>query len=206
MNDQNETMCWGANDMGQLANGSSANANVPVLSNLSGIKLISGAYNELQAITSSGGLAFYSNSPAIPVTGMTSDVALVSGNRFDDGGCVLDFSGNVKCWGSIKGSGISDALLTNLLSTGQSHACVQTSKGLVCWGMNTHGQLGNGTSDNSESPVAVKDIQNVIALAAGSNHTCAIVDPETVKCWGSNEFGQLGNGTFEDSLVPVLVK
>lgn len=202
----NETMCWGDNSSGQFANGTNTDSNKAVLSNITDVKLISGAFKELQAVTLDGSLSFFSDQPTIPVTGLTNDISLVSGNRFDDGGCAITQSGNVQCWGSIKGSEIKLAQLTELLATGQNHGCVLNENGLVCWGDNSNGQLGNGSQLMSESPVMVKDVQSVIALAAGAKHSCAIIDAKTIKCWGSNDQGQLGNGVFEDSSIPVLVK
>jgi alpha-tubulin suppressor-like RCC1 family protein len=84
------------------------------------------------------------------------------------------------------------------VAAGDGHACALLSDGTVeCWGDNTWGQLGtdpNATS-NTLTPVAVAGLKNVIALAAGAVHTCALISGGTVECWGSNDFGELGNGT-----------
>ena len=81
------------------------------------------------------------------------------------------------------------------------------SEGLVCWGSNSNGQLGDDSLDDSTEEVLVTGLkQGVIALAAGEKHTCVIYVDETVACWGNNEYGQLGNSTTDDSKVPVETK
>jgi hypothetical protein len=63
-----------------------------------------------------------------------------------------------------------------------------------CWGANSAGQLGNGTSVASSSPVPVWGITTAVAVTAGSGHSCALLADHTVRCWGANGDGQLGIG------------
>jgi len=80
-------------------------------------------------------------------------------------------------------------------STGGSHACAVSTAGKVyCWGANSGGQLGNGTTDASALPVEVPGITDAIAVDAGDSHTCVVRSGGKVSCWGSNSGGQLGNG------------
>ena len=75
---------------------------------------------------------------------------------------------------------------------------------MKCWGFNSSGQLGLGdTIDRGGSPGEMGDDLPVLdlgigrvatAIAAGSSHTCAILDDKSVKCWGNNRFGELGLG------------
>ena len=77
----------------------------------------------------------------------------------------------------------------------------------MCWGSNDHGQLGDGTKDSRKAPADVSGLTaGVIALAAGTGHTCALKKDGSVQCWGLNDHGQLGNGSNEDSLVPVDIE
>ncbi len=72
------------------------------------------------------------------------------------------------------------------------------------WGDNTEGQLGNGTSTRSNTPVQVSNLNSVIAIAAGGYHCLALKDDGTTWAWGWNSRGQFGDGTTNDSNVPVL--
>ena len=95
-------------------------------------------------------------------------------------------------------------VLTAALATTASAA--EAANGASAWGLNSSGQLGNGTTTSSNLPVAVKGLTGVIAVAAGSKHSLALLSDGKVMAWGSNEEGQLGNGTTTYSDVPVVVK
>src|SRR5919112_219103 len=66
---------------------------------------------------------------------------------------------------------------------------------LTAWGFNGNGELGNGTTTNSSTPVEVSDLVGVKAIAAGHSYSLALKDDGTVWAWGGNHLGQLGNGT-----------
>jgi alpha-tubulin suppressor-like RCC1 family protein len=91
------------------------------------------------------------------------------------------------------------------LSSGRRHTCaLLDNHDVVCWGFNMVGQLGLGDVDNRGDdrfdvlrPVQLAHdgvFRTAVAVAAGSFHTCAILDNGQVKCWGSNDKGQLGAG------------
>jgi len=134
--------------------------------------------------------------------------------------CAVTTAGELKCWGwnsegqlgrettedhsavPLDVTGLSSGVAT--VSAG-THACaVTTSGGVKCWGRNTRGQLGDGTTTDSPVPVDVVGLSSgVVSVSAGVIHSCALTDAGAVKCWGSNEYGELGNGGTEDSAVPV---
>ena len=74
-----------------------------------------------------------------------------------------------------------------------------------CWGRNIAGQLGNGTTADSSTSVAVSGITTATQVAAGNGFSCARLTDSSVKCWGGNGFGNLGNGTTTPSTTPVTV-
>jgi alpha-tubulin suppressor-like RCC1 family protein len=73
------------------------------------------------------------------------------------------------------------------------------------WGENEFGQLGNGTTKNSDVAVAVSGLSGATAVSAGSTHSLALLGNGSVMAWGANSHGQLGNGSTESSDVPVAV-
>ena len=101
-------------------------------------------------------------------------------------------------------SGISGALT---ISSGSSNSCAVLSTGVVdCWGDNTKGKLGNGSTTNSSSPVAVSAITGALDVSAGASHSCALLSSGgAVKCWGDNTAGELGIGALDYSSTPVEV-
>jgi alpha-tubulin suppressor-like RCC1 family protein len=75
-----------------------------------------------------------------------------------------------------------------------------------CWGDNSQGQLGNGTTTSSAVPTAVASLSHVVRIAANYEQTCALLDSGKAYCWGLNDFGQMGDGTqFGTRLSPVAV-
>jgi alpha-tubulin suppressor-like RCC1 family protein len=81
--------------------------------------------------------------------------------------------------------------LPQRLAAGANHTCRVRQDGKVeCWGSNSNGQLGIGSSPSrSESPVVVTGISNAYTIAAGGNHTCVAVADGNVHCWGSDGVG-----------------
>jgi hypothetical protein len=71
--------------------------------------------------------------------------------------------------------------------------------------LNDNGQLGNGTTVNSTTPVAVSALTDAVEVDVGSDHVCARRTGGSVVCWGRGGRGELGNGMSTDSSTPVAV-
>ena len=182
--------CWGWNRSGQLGDGTTTDRPYPV-----------------------------------PVPGMNGATLLATGAAHT---CVYTPSAGVRCWGlNIYGqlglgtdeqcalaacstvpvtvANLSDEILS--IGAGVSHTCVLTAAGGVkCWGRNQYGQLGDGSNDNSGSPVDVVGLTSgVTALSVGGFHACAVLTGGELSCWGNDQSGQLGDGATVNSSVPVNV-
>jgi alpha-tubulin suppressor-like RCC1 family protein len=85
------------------------------------------------------------------------------------------------------------------VTTGGAHTCAVGDSGVVwCWGANEHGQLGNGNTTPSTTPVAVQGLPGTVSQIAASRYsTCALLTDRSVWCWGGNSQGEIGDGTWD---------
>ncbi len=95
---------------------------------------------------------------------------------------------------------------TRRLAVGGEHACLIKYDGsLWCWGANDHGQLGDGTTSDSNIPVNTDGQIDWVSLAAGPSHSCGLRSDGSAWCWGDNVDGQLGVGDLQPRSSPVPV-
>ena len=185
----------GSNSFGQLGNGSTINASSPVpVGRLSQVTTVAaGGYHSL-ALTASGNVYDWGN----------------GGYGQLGNGARNPATAPVK----VKGSG-GTGVLSNVVAVagGMYHSLALTTTGHVfAWGYNGNGQLGNGSTTSSTTPVEVKGpggsgvLSNVVAIAAGGFHSVAVTAAGHVYSWGYNGFGQLGNGTTTGSTTPIEVQ
>jgi hypothetical protein len=133
-----------------------------------------------------------------------------------DSACGRRADGSVTCWGindfgelgfpSDGGSAVYAPTPIALpagrsavhLAVGSQHVCALLDDATVaCWGANDANQCGSDAiGGEQDTPVVVTHVANVTYLAAGANHTCAVIGGTQVVCWGANDAGQLGNGSF----------
>jgi alpha-tubulin suppressor-like RCC1 family protein len=194
-------MAWGENSRGQLGDGTKQERAAPVA-----VCLVAeapcAAEHRLKGVTAIS-------------AGYDQSVALLS-------------SGTVLEWGErVGGSATLPVEKTGLpekakaIAAGEGVSLALLASGRVmAWGFNGSGQLGNGTTENSEAPVAVCAVgtvgpcpsgpflEGVKAISAGrfESFAVAVLEGETVVAWGANRFGELGDGTTENRDVPVAVK
>jgi alpha-tubulin suppressor-like RCC1 family protein len=103
--------------------------------------------------------------------------------------------------------------------TGHFHDCALTRGGVAyCWGTNTDGELGNGSTSGASTLQRVATDRRFVSIAAGGTvsisrtgastwgFTCAVTaDAGTILCWGDNRHGELGNGSTNRALTPVPI-
>jgi alpha-tubulin suppressor-like RCC1 family protein len=92
------------------------------------------------------------------------------------------------------------------LSPGRFYSCGTKTTGIAyCWGDNTYGMLGDGSTTRSMIPVAVAGAVAFTTLATGTLNTCGLTADGSAYCWGWNNHGALGDGSFITKHVPVAV-
>jgi alpha-tubulin suppressor-like RCC1 family protein len=93
------------------------------------------------------------------------------------------------------------------LAAGSNHTCGISGDGVLCWGDNRFGQLGDGTNEGSSRPQEVVGLPSAVrALTAGAVHSCALVADGSAYCWGQNLRGQLGIGTTQNQNRAMAVQ
>jgi len=156
----------------------------------------------------------------VDVSGLSNDITAIAMGISHT--CALTNIGAVKCWGNNSfgqlGTGNFAHSLTpvdviglnsnvSMISAGIFHTCAVMNTGAVkCWGYNSHGQLGDNSTNNSTTAINTIGLTgNVSSIETGDYHTCAKMTNGYIMCWGKNENGQLGNGNVSSSMTPVSV-
>lgn len=226
--------CWGSNAYGQLGNGTTSLHPIPVKVSqpISGVISLKAGYAHMCALSSNGAVKCWGwntqgqlgdgtrSDRFVPtqVVNLNNAIAIATGWYHN---CAVIATGGAVCWGySASGevgnggnggyfltpvavSGLASSTLN--VAAGEYHSCALINTGGVkCWGWNGQGQLGDGTTYFSITPVAVSEVNGATAIVTSNSHTCALISGQ-VKCWGYNKYGQLGDGTRIDRSVPVVV-
>lgn len=167
----------------------------------------------------------------VTVTGLSNVASISAGYSHT---CVSLTDLSVRCWGQdnlgqmgdggsttpastpviIKDHGYPMSIMISVVSgPSGDHVCSLRNDGeAVCWGRGSSGQLGDGViRDASPNPVPVltsdlsDNIRGMVSMAAGANHTCAVMVDSTGLCWGKNSDGQLGNSSNVDAPLAVAI-
>ncbi|RYZ02140.1 MAG: hypothetical protein EOO73_32995 [Myxococcales bacterium] len=169
------------------------------------------------------GVGNIDRSTPVDVPGLTTAIQVSAG---DGHSCALLADGTVRCWGDNQVSQYGDdttdnsdmpvqaSNLSNVvqIAAGAGHTCALSKEGAVdCWGRNDKGQTGAVTEFEpltaTPLPSRVPGLDaDVVQLASGYVHTCALLRDNTVKCWGSNELAQLAEAaTVTTTYTPVVI-
>ena len=177
-----------------------------------------------------GDIALNPTTTPVQVVGLADATSLAAGSYHN---CAIRTGGTVACWGSDGNgqlgdgspgdytvtptavAGITGANPAIALAAGEFHTCaVLADHTVACWGTNSLGQLGDGTTTERSLPTPVVGLPTpvadnpALAVTAGLGHTCVVLgNPGRAFCWGHNKWGQLGQTTpAETSTSPVQVK
>lgn len=187
--------CWGRNNRGQLGKdpGLFSSSSTPVLvSGLSNVAQVNAGYESSCARTSSGEVYCWGNND----NGILGDNTSIQRNA------------PVQVRGLNNSGYLTNA--TDLYHNLREFNCVTVSGGYAyCWGLNTHSQLGDGSTATRRYPVQVQGpggsgyLTNVKRIVGAWHYTCAIKTDHSVWCWGVGYYGNLGDGTTNSSTSPT---
>jgi len=175
VNNNNTVRCWGQNNYGQLGHADDADSSTPLA-----VAQIQGA----TAITAG------SNHTCVVADGRVFCWGLDDDGQLGDG--TVSGSDTPVQVLNIDGIGVR----ATLVAAGESHTCTVLESGaVICWGDNRHGQLGDGTFAVRTTPVSVAGLDGTsaraVAIAAGGNRTCVVLDSGAIQCWGEDNDGSM---------------
>lgn len=181
-------MCWGLDNYGQLGDGGDAtNRNKPTTF----VSLEDG-----QTVTQ-----IYAKQSRTCII-LNDNTASCWG--FNEDGQAGDDSTNTYKSPSVKVQ-FPDGKGVKSMGMGLKHTCaILEDDNLTCWGLDSHGALGNGNSDTSDKytpqTITTPSDRKVVKVEPGHSHTCILLDDGGVMCWGKDNTGQLGNGDTSDTI------
>jgi alpha-tubulin suppressor-like RCC1 family protein len=186
-----EAYCWGYNYIGQLGNGSVTNSFTPtrVLGGLTMAKISAGNVHTCAVTTSGQAYCWGADHGGVLGTGQPGPDS-------------CEFS---PC--ALTPQPVSGGLTFTAISAGSTETCGVISSGeAYCWGMNTYGQLGDGTRLTRPVPTPVYGGALFASVTAGRHHACGRTQTGGTFCWGRNDFGQVAApGRPLEQLTPTAV-
>jgi len=161
-------VCWGANDDGQLGNGTFMPSSTPVeVSNLDSVVQLALGSRHSCAVRADGSVWCW------------GDATFRQIGEATDAGVPIS---------------VPDVTNAAGVAAGAQHTCAYLNGGTAkCWGQGSSGQLGHGYNPHSSQPVAVDTLSSVSDLVGGADHSCAIDEQQAVYCWGSSGDVSSGN-------------
>lgn len=181
--------CWGSNGFGQLGDDT-------IIQSLTPVDVLEG--------------------PGLPP--LSGVISLSVGSYTN---CVVTSVGGAKCWGYNLGGTVGDGSTSDrhtpvdvfgltsgmsAIATSGNHACaLTTGGGVLCWGSNTNGELGDAATVGFTrlTPIAIPSLTSgVSAIEMGISHSCALTIGGGARCWGYNFYSQLGGAAGNNPVVP----
>ncbi|HWU21219.1 MAG TPA: cutinase family protein, partial [Nocardioides sp.] len=224
--------CWGRNDLGQFGTGTTGGSSSPVQVRTTGWTQVSTSGSTTCGIKRNGGLYCWGLNN-YGQTGRPASKAVLSPQRIGTGSdwrqvavgwshaCAVRATGQLYCWGqNLRGQlglGTTGAAHATpaVVGVGRSwvsvvaagwHTCgIRRNGSAWCWGDNTFGALGDGTTQRRTRPAEVAGGTHWLSLSASWNDTCGVDPAGGMYCWGRNWNGELGDGTTRASSVPVRI-
>lgn len=199
--DNDSVKCWGRNQSGQLGQGDTDNRGDDageMGDSLPAVSLGTGRTADSLALMEAGSCAWLDNDTVKCWGENTSgELGLGDTNHRGDGAAEMG--------DSLASVNLGTGRTPLKLSAGAHHVCAVLDNSTVkCWGANPYGQLGSGsTEDLGGSAGTMGDSLATVSLGTGrtakdiaavGEHTCAILDNDSMKCWGNRQFGALGDG------------
>lgn len=217
--EEGNAVCWGANNVGQLGDGTTRErfAAVRVVGLGGPVRAMAVGKEHSCAVVGDGVQCWGANNAGqlgngtttpsvapVAVADLAGAVALTSGRSH---ACAILESGEVRCWGegaqgqlgggSFGGSSrpiaVPNVDAVRSVAAGDQHTCAGGARGVFCWG--SADGLGVGAADASAGAVQAIDA-GATSVAAGRAHSCATVESGAF-CWGNNSVGQLGTEAKE---------
>jgi alpha-tubulin suppressor-like RCC1 family protein len=167
----NRLYCWGSNDVGQLGDGTRTSRNTPVrVATTLTFRQVSAGYQSTCAVT-------------------TGDRVYCWGDNFH--GQLGDGSGRNR----LTPGAVAGTRRFRQVETRNHHTCAVAAADsrAWCWGLNSYGQLGDGTIVTRTRPVAVASTLSFKVVRTGNFHSCGVTSNNRAFCWGRNNTGQLGD-------------
>ena len=167
---------------------------------------------QFKPVSQNGSPSIMGKSPTKIAAGGTFGSLIANGQLFTWGTSIVGQVGNGSFTASVPypsqiatgvlGTNPGTYAANGTVAAGGSHGCGVVNGILFCWGNNTSGQLGDGTTAEGVRPAPPKgfDGMTTTKVSAGKDHTCAISDGKLF-CWGRNNYGQLGNGNTTSPII-----